>query len=166
MDSNASVSTLTLALGDSIGEYNHRLNIDEMPSHKHGSNDVTGNTNGNGNTTTEGLHAHSITDPGHAHTYRFPGSQNSTPLTDTASDNDFNNSVPETSSNSATGITINSNGSHFHTIGSTGGSNYHNNIQPMIGLGNMFIFSGKYMYPSDASVPFAGYPYLSNSQIL
>jgi hypothetical protein len=51
-------------------------------------------------------------------------------------------------------------------MGSTGGSNYHNNIQPMIGIGNMFIFSGKYKGPSDATTPFAGYPYLSNSQIL
>jgi microcystin-dependent protein len=164
IDSNTSYSTLTLALGDSIGEYSHRLNIDEMPSHTHGSSNVTGDSNGNGFTTSNGLHTHTITDPGHTHTYLGVNSQGAASGGDNVAENSPR--PTEITSSNTTGITINSNGEHNHEIFNTGGSNWHNNIQPMIGLGNMFIFSGKYMYPSDASVPFAGYPYLSNSQIL
>lgn len=162
VDSNSSYSTLTLALGDSIGEYSHRLTIDEMPSHTHGSLNVTGNTNGNGVTTSNGEHTHSINDPGHAHSLPLA----SAALTGIGPSDDVTQGSGYVSGTNTTGITINSNGEHNHQIFNTGGSNWHYNVQPMIGLGNMFIFCGKYMYPSDASVPFAGYPYLSNSQIL
>jgi microcystin-dependent protein len=181
-------NTQNLALGDMIGEYVHTLTIDEMPSHKHGSVDVTGNTNGDGNTTVNGdhfhtgttdisgAHSHGINDPGHTHTYLGVQTQNAASGFDNVAENDPR--PTETTDSSTTGITIQSDGdhdhtfttsnagNHFHSMGSTGGSNIHNNIQPMIGLGNMFIFSGKYLYPSDATTPFAGYPYLSNSQIL
>jgi hypothetical protein len=36
----------------------------------------------------------------------------------------------------------------------------------MIGLGKMFMFCGINNYPSSAAIPFNGFPYLSNSQIL
>ena len=166
VDSNASVSTLTLALGDSIGEYNHLLTIDQMPSHTHGSSNVTGNTNGNGFTTSNGEHTHSINDPGHTHSYFNQPNDHEVAVSATTTGTADDVNVNQTTGSNQTGITINSNGIHNHQIFNTGGSNYHNNIQPMIGLGNMFIFSGKYMYPSDASIPFNGYPYLSNSQIL
>lgn len=166
VDSNTSFSTFTIALGDSVGEYTHTLTIDEMPAHKHGSVDVSGNTNGDGNTTIDGLHNHAVTDPGHSHSYfNQPNSIDvQEPITSRSVADNVD--VGQLTGSSTTGISLVSTGTHFHSMGSTGGSNYHNNIQPLIGLGNMFIFCGKYMYPSDAASPFAGYPYLSNSQIL
>lgn len=76
---DANLSTFSIALGDSIGEYNHTLTIAEMPSHNHGV---------------------------------------------------------------------------------AGGSNAHNNIQPTIGLGNMFIYSGRTFYPLN------GFPYTDGTLIL
>ena len=159
---DVNASTFNVLLGASIGEYEHTLTIGEMPSHKHGSNDVSGNTNGNGNTSTAGEHTHSINDPGHSHSLPLQ----SQGFADIGPDDDVTQGSGYNTGTNTTGITILSNGAHFHTIGSTGGSNSHNNVQPMIGLGNMFIFSGKYFAPSDASIPFNGFPYLSNSAIL
>lgn len=137
-------------MGSNVGEETHTLTINEMPSHKHGSNDVTGNTNGNGNTNTEGQHTHTITDPGHTHGYfNQPNSISGANIAGT----DFadNVNVNQTTGSSATGITVNSNGSHFHTVGSTGGSNAHNNMQPTLFLGNLFMYCGKY---AEGNFPF------------
>lgn len=90
-------------------------------------------------------HAHSITDPGHAHSYVNNTNDQSTDnafSTETAADQvDLN----QTTGTSTTGITINS----------TGGSLPHNNIQPTLFMGNMFIYSGIPYYPgfSPASWP-------------
>ena len=139
---DANASTFRVLIGASIGEYEHTLSISEMPTH-----------------------THTVNDPGHAHTQ-------------TTINDDFNNtgnysgnyakpSYPQSDSGGTITwtSTINSNVTGI-TLNTTGGSNSHNNVQPMIGLGNMFIFGGKYFYPSDASVPFNGFPYLSNSAIL
>jgi microcystin-dependent protein len=136
------LSTFTMTLGADIGEYTHTLTISEMPAHTHGSSNVTGNTNGNSNTTTEGLHAHNYTtyvnsDRGYA----------------AATDNDGILAGTQT-------LGTSSNGSHYHQIFNTGGSNAHNNIQPTLVIGNMFIYSGK------AISPITGFPYTENTQIL
>lgn len=155
-------STFTVALGASIGEYEHTLSIAEMPAHKHGPVDVTGNTNGTGFTDLSGAHTHTINDPGHNHTLGdIPdGTQTIAALgggSTTAADEVR---YTGTTSSSSTGISINSNGLHAHAIGSTGGDLAHNNVQPMIGLGNMFIYCGKTMYPME------GFPYTIGTNIL
>jgi microcystin-dependent protein len=130
-------------IGDVVGAETHTLTINEMPSHTHGSSNVSGNTNGNGNTTSNGTHTHGITDLGHTHTYLGVGSQNAASGADNVAENSPR--PTETTSSNTTGITINSDGLHNHQIFNTGGSNAHNNMQPTLFTGNMFIYCGRNM---------------------
>ena len=76
-------------------------------------------------------HTHSVNDPGHTHTYvNQVGDQNTDNAfaSETAADQvDYN----QTTGSSTTGITIQS----------TGGGGAHNNMQPTLFIGNVFIFS-------------------------
>lgn len=76
-------------------------------------------------------HTHSINDPGHTHSYvNQIGDQNTDNAfaSETAADQaDYN----QTTGSSTTGITIQS----------TGGGGAHNNMQPTLFIGNVFIFS-------------------------
>jgi microcystin-dependent protein len=131
--------------GDVVGTETHTLTINEMPAHKHGSVDVSGNTNGDGNTSTSGQHSHGVNDPTHSHTYVATNANNQNvgyPAGGTSPDVNSGTFGATTSSN-ATGITIDLSGSHSHTMGSTGGSSAHNNIQPTLFYGNLFIYCGK-----------------------
>jgi microcystin-dependent protein len=136
------------AIGDVAGEQIHKLNIDEMPSHTHGSNNVTGNNNGNGFTTLSGEHFHTGT--------------TSNNVTQVVSDVGFaNNGVgtlgsadvatSETNGTHSHAFTTSTELDHQHQIFNTGGSNYHNNMQPTLFAGNMFIYSGRNM---DAYFPY------------
>jgi microcystin-dependent protein len=77
-------------------------------------------------------HSHGVTDPGHAHTYvKNTNDQNT--------DNAFNTEqaadqldLSGTTSTETTGITVNS----------TGGGLAHNNMQPTLFAGNVYIFAG------------------------
>lgn len=170
VDSNSG-ATFIRTKGELDGAETHTLTINQMPTHRHGDADVSGNTDGNGYTTingqhnhvadSNGEHNHGVTDPGHVHGYvNQIGDQNTDNAfaTETAADQvDYN----QTTGSSTTGISINSNGQHTHYIQSngdhrhqmfkTGGSNLHNNMQPTLFYGNMFIYCGKV---NDGSFPY------------
>lgn len=78
-------------------------------------------------------HAHSITDPGHNHSYTNQPNTASPAVSLTTVDVASNNSVSQNTGNKTTGITINT----------TGGSQPHNNMQPTLFVGNLFIYCGK-----------------------
>jgi microcystin-dependent protein len=123
------LQTKTWELGDVSGQYMHTLTRAEMPAHTHGENVATGNNNGTG-----------ITSP---YTHNHGGSTGNggwaaasttvnTPITGT----DVADNTGEHSHSIA-------NDTHTHTIANTGGGEAHNNMQPTIFMGNMFIYSGK-----------------------
>lgn len=111
------------------------LTVSQIPGHTH-----------TGYTGCNGTHTHDITDPTHTHTQTtinddFNGSSGEPPgfSTDSTGNKIWNNI-----SASTTGITINDGGAHTHyfNTNSTGGGLAHENMQPTIFAGNMFIFSG------------------------
>jgi len=129
-DSNPVYSTITMTLGSNIGEYNHTLSISEMPTHNH-----------------------SITDPGHSHTNNATGpttggggTGNGYGLVYQNGANTMNASVNSGNEinlyQASIALQIDSNTTGI-TINNTGGSNAHNNIQPTLPMGNMFIYNGR-----------------------
>ncbi len=142
-DSN-NVNPTPYALGQRTGEQRHMLNIAEMPTHNHGTQtDLSGAPPELYNlTSTEGQHSHTYTDPGHTHSYNSVAASLATTGGGPADNTELG--VNTTGSNTVN-ITINSNGAHAHYLANTGGSNYHNNMQPTLFAGNMFIYSGKNM---------------------
>jgi microcystin-dependent protein len=142
------------AMGDAVGTETHTLTIAEMPAHKHGAVDVSGNTNGSGVTDLSGNHTHTINDPEHSHTLGdIPqGTQNIRSVASGIAADDATAAdevrYTGTTSSSATGITINANGTHAHLIASTGGSQPHNNMQPTLFAGHLYIFAGGHTYSS------------------
>jgi microcystin-dependent protein len=143
-------------LGDLSGEEVHLLNINEMPAHKHGSADVTGNTNGNGITDLSGAHTHTATDSGHTHSLPL----SSAALTGVGPSDDVTQGSGYNTGTGFANITVAPAGAHHHKIGSTGGSAVHNNMQPTIFIGNMFVFGGK-VRPSATNY----YPYATGTVI-
>jgi microcystin-dependent protein len=159
--------TSNWAMGDVSGSETHTLTIAELPAHNHDISGGSLNTDnsvdpsGNGRTSKEltridvldnGLHSHGITDSGHTHGY--VQSRDSNTITAASA---LGNSVNDDTFNSTTGlgftnITINDGGlhnhgiydpTHRHVIGSNGESQAHNNIQPTLWVGNLFVYSGR-----------------------
>lgn len=133
----------TWVMGDVSGSYTHTLTIPELPKHNHS---VDGSNNTLGLTDVSGEHAHTATDSGHTHSYSdTPNNQGCDNAfnTETAADN-FRQSA-----NTTTGyanITVAPNGAHAHNIQSRGDNQPHNNIQPTLFVGWMFIYTGVNKY--------------------
>ncbi len=125
--------------GQRVGEEMHTLTISEMPTHNHpGSSNIQSITG--------------VTDSGHSHSYTVTRSDNKSvhDLTTQTSANSGTN-VATTGTSSANLVDP----SHTHTLvmSNQGGSNAHNNMQPTLFIGNMFIYCGK---PSVGTSPFTG----------
>jgi microcystin-dependent protein len=156
-DSNS--TDRTFLLGQQVGEYTHRLTIPEIPSHNHGvAAGVQNSANNSTSIVTTGISVNTSTtgvyDSGHTHAYtRTNDSNNSnadaTDLTSSSNNEGTNNST--TGSGNANIVDPGhihpiTDPGHAHVLNSAGGDQYHNNIQPTLPLGNLFIYSGKVNY--------------------
>jgi microcystin-dependent protein len=124
------------ALGDASGAETHTLTIAEMPSHNHGVA-AGGQIAENNQTSVNGLHSHTHNANGPTgyglvyqngqDTYQGETDASAEPNLFTAS----------------TALSIDASGAHTHTLNPAGGDQPHNNMQPTLFLGNLFIYSGK-----------------------
>ena len=116
-----------------------------MPSHNHGV--AAGGQVSTNNSTSVAYTGMSLNDPQHKHTGTTDpagwaaASVATTPLADAAADNTGNHTHTFTTNNNSTGMTLIDPG-HAHTINPAGLDRPHNNVQPTLGMGNMFIYSG------------------------
>lgn len=120
------VGLTTRAYGASVGAETHTLTIPEMPTHNH-----TGTTN----TATTG-----VTDSGHAHSYTATNSSNEDRLVGTS---DVNNGTNAATTGTSSAVIVDPGHTHTFTTNNTGGSLAHNNMQPTLFVGHLFIFCGK-----------------------
>ncbi len=150
-------------LGNMGGEKAHTLTVQEIPAHNHSAT-LTINSGGahthSASSNSTGAHTHSVSGSaasagGHTHTYGYGkaayagGTGNTVPVLDSYGKGDTNTNSAGAHTHSVSGtaasngahshtITVNSGGAHTHTgtvsIGSTGGGQAHNNMQPYIVL--------------------------------
>ena len=148
-------------LGSNVGEETHTLTIAEMPTHNHGLNA--------GNYTNSNITSVTAVDRGHTHSYTATQDNNLTKIT--------TNIISGPSANSGTaGATTGSGNAiiditdpyHNHQLYPSGLSNAHNNMQPTLFVGNMFIYGGKPFskLSSGAAVTPTNYPFTAGTNLI
>ena len=163
-------STFTFTLGQQVGEYVHTLTIPEIPIHNHGvanavqdaSNNITSleYTGLTVNVSTTGVY-----DSGHNHGYNRSNDNNhhNDGLGITSSDN--NSGTYGTNTDNASANIVDpghrhdvTDPRHAHRLNPAGGGQYHNNVQPTLPIGNLFIYGGR--------VNFGTFPYTAGTFVL
>ena len=137
--------------GDVSGEQTHTLILNEIPAHNHdisgGYLNVSGGLSrfGPGQTSAELTRITLGVSGEHYHTYLGLQSQSVGTVGDTgAAEND----PRPTENTSFAGLHshVVNDPTHRHQIASNGGSQPHNNMQPTLFLGNLFIYGGRVNY--------------------
>ena len=115
--------------GQFVGAETHTLTVAEMPTHNH-----PGSSN---NSATTGVY-----DSGHSHSYVNQPNAVAPAVSLTTTDVADNINQTQTTGTSSANI-VDPGHTHGLVITNQGGSNAHNNMQPTLFIGNMFIYSGK-----------------------
>jgi len=144
------LSSMTFNLGQQYGEYEHVLTIPEMPAHNHFGNTSTMSTGITILNNTTGVY-----DSGHTHSYAATNNNNalvrSVKSGITADDNYVNDGFFTSTTGSSSANIVDPQHTHPYTdprhdhyfsTSYTGGDLPHNNVQPTLTIGNMFIYSG------------------------
>ena len=173
-DDNGTISTFTL--GQPVGEYAHRLTIGELATHNHGV--APGEQIGTNSNTTSNVAG--ITPLTHNHSYNdacFLENGGTPPTVQGSGDGDLDNGfqwrtadneVSNTPQDIPTSNVTLTDPGHFHSINPAGSNLYHNNVQPTLPIGNMFIYSGRPTYPTQLTNGTSGengWPYTINTRI-
>jgi microcystin-dependent protein len=141
--------------GQAVGTEEETLTIPQMPSHNHvATSDNNGSHNHTGLTSTNGTHSHTSNANGGYPGVGLAKSDGTNTATETdGSANELNVwSNPEALVINEAGShnhSISTDGLHNHTINvqNTGGSLPHNNMQPTLFGGNIFILTRSYAIP-------------------
>ena len=164
---DANLSTFKFKLGQQVGEYVHTLTIPEIPEHNHGvANAIQNGANSTTSINYTGIGVNYSTtgvyDSGHSHEYNRSNSSNNSnadALGITSSPNNEGTYTSNTNSGNAQIVDPSHRHSitdpgHFHTLHAAGGSLSHNNVQPSLPVGHLFIFSGRI---NDGVFPYTAY---------